>query len=370
MSEPIRVLQVVTHMNRGGLETMIMNYYRKIDKSKIQFDFLTHRPQTEKKDYDDEILSLGGRIFHISTLNPFSFKYKNELAQFFKNHPEYKVIHVHQDCMSSVVLKIAKECGVRVRIAHCHSSNQDKNIKYLIKLFYKRLIPIYATDMISCGKKSGEWMFGRSANYTMLPNAIDTDKYVFSPDTRKMLRESLGFDDNCIVLGHVGRFCEVKNHTFIVDVFKHIHEHDPNYKMVFVGNGELMQSISEKVTTLGLEEDIKFLGLRSDVPDLLHVMDIFMLPSLYEGFPVSMVEAQTAGLKCIISDKVPADCILTDLVEQLSLSLSAEEWADKILSTEVGHRENYKAAIVNAGYDIDNNAEYLQDYYISKYKHG
>lgn len=131
-----------------------------------------------------------------------------------------------------------------------------------------------------------------------------------------------------------------------------------------------MQSISEKVTTLGLEEDIKFLGLRSDVPDLLQVMDIFMLPSLYEGFPVSMVEAQTAGLKCIISDKVPADCILTDLVEQLSLSLSAEEWADKILSTEVGHRENFKAAIVNAGYDIDNNAEYLQDYYISKYKHG
>ena len=158
MGEPIRILQVVTHMNRGGLETMIMNYYRKIDRSRVQFDFLTHRPEAEKKDFDEEIQSLGGKIYHIRELNPFSLGYKAALKNFFEEHPEYKVIHVHQDCLSSIILKIAKECGVKTRIAHCYSSSQDINIKYPIKLFYKRYIASYATDLMSCGRQSGEYL--------------------------------------------------------------------------------------------------------------------------------------------------------------------------------------------------------------------
>lgn len=171
MDQPIRVLQVVTHMNRGGLETMIMNYYRQIDREKVQFDFLTHRPESEKKDYNDEILALGGRIFHLPKLNPFSPFYLKQVHLFFRNHPEYKIIHVHLDCMSSVILKIAEMEGVPVRIAHSHSSNQDKNLKYLLKVIYKRSIKKYATHLFACGETAGKWMFGTD-NFHIISNAI------------------------------------------------------------------------------------------------------------------------------------------------------------------------------------------------------
>ncbi|QTE68779.1 glycosyltransferase family 1 protein [Clostridiales bacterium] len=370
MDEPIRILQVVTHMNRGGLETMVMNYYRKIDRSRVQFDFLTHRPESEKKDYDEEIKSLGGKIYHIQELNPFSLRYRASLKTFFEEHPEYRVIHVHQDCLSSVILKVAKECGVKTRIAHCHSSNQDINIKYPIKLYYKRFIATYATDLMSCGKKSGEWMFGKSSKFTILPNAIDTGLFVYSEGIRNSVRTNLGFNKSDIVIGHVGRFSKVKNHSFMIDLFKLIHGNNENYKMVFVGDGILMRETINKAEQLGLKvnEDIIFLGLRSDVPELMQAMDIFLLPSKYEGMPMSIVEAQSTGLRCFISDKVPYDCVLTNLVTQLSLKLSIERWADEIMKSCIVDRNQYQSAIIEAGYDITKNAKFLENYYLSKYE--
>ena len=169
----IRVLHVVTYMGRGGLETMLMNYYRHIDRSKVQFDFLVHREF--EADYDEEIKSLGGRIYHVSRLVPWSRRYKAELRRFFRTHPEYKIVHVHQDCLSSVALQCAKDCGVQVRIAHSHNSNQDKNIKYLFKRYYMRKIPETATELFACGKAAGDWMFG-GKSYRLLPNAIAAEK--------------------------------------------------------------------------------------------------------------------------------------------------------------------------------------------------
>ena len=166
----VRILHVVTHMNRGGLETMIMNYYRTIDRGEVQFDFLVHRQ--ERADYDDEIEELGGVIYRVSRLNPFSKKYKKELETFFQLHPEYAVIHVHQDCMSSVILKIAKKCGVRVRIAHSHSASQTKNIKFVIKKIYQKQIHKYATKLLACGNDAGKWMF-QGVEFEVLNNAID-----------------------------------------------------------------------------------------------------------------------------------------------------------------------------------------------------
>ena len=153
----IRVLHVVTYMGRGGLETMLMNYYRNIDRSRVQFDILVHR--NFEADYDKEILSMGGRIFHISRLVPWSRSYRKKLKNFFLEHPEYRIVHVHQDCLSSVALQCAKECGVPVRIAHSHNRNQDKNIKYLIKLYYMKQIPKFATEYFACSKEAGDWMF-------------------------------------------------------------------------------------------------------------------------------------------------------------------------------------------------------------------
>lgn len=364
--KPIRVLHVVTHMNCGGLETMIMNYYRKMDRSKIQFDFLTHRQDNEKKGYDDEIRRLGGKIYHISRLNPFSIIYKKELDHFFETHNEYRIIHVHQDCLSSVILKSAYKNGIPVRIAHCHSSSQDKNIKYLIKLWYKRKIPKYSTGLFACGQIAGEWMFGKKTQFFVLPNAIDTGNYIFSTEKRRIMRQALGLPDNALVLGHVGRFSEVKNHKFLVELLRQISSNNNNVYMLFVGKGELMKNIQQMVSDNELDNKVLFLGLRRDVPDLLQAMDIFVLPSLYEGVPVSVIEAQAAGLPCLISNNVPQDCVITNLVDQVELEYS--KWEEAIQRIHTTERRNTQKEIKLAHYDINENATYLTNYYISCYE--
>lgn len=365
MDEPIKVLHVVTHMNRGGLESMIMNYYRNIDRSKVQFDFLTHRPEEEKKDFDEEICSLGGKIYHIHKLNPFSYAYHKELDHFFKSHPEYRIIHVHQDCMSSVILKVAKKNGVSIRIAHSHSSNQDRGIKYYIKKYYKKNIKKYATQMFACGGEAGKWMF-ETDKFEILPNAIDCSKYTFNPHIRNRVRDELGLDKN-LVIGHVGRFCEVKNHKFIIEILEQIRKQRKDVKVLFAGQGELFENIQRMVEKKGLCDNVIFLGLRTDIPDILQAMDIFLLPSLYEGVPVSIIEAQAAGLKCFISNTVPIDCAITDLVTTIPLSESPDMWAKAIVNSYPYDRKNQDKAIKDSRYDIVSNAKYLEGFYINKY---
>ena len=177
----IRVLQVATYMGRGGLESMIMNYYRHIDREKVQFDFLVHRQ--ERAAFDDEIESLGGRIYRLPRLVPWSKSYLSALNRFFEEHPEYKVVHVHQDCLSSVILKVAAQHNVPVRVAHSHSANQDKNLKYPVKLWCRRSIPRCATHLFACGKDAGDWMFG-GASYQIINNAIDTTAYTYDTNKR------------------------------------------------------------------------------------------------------------------------------------------------------------------------------------------
>ena len=361
MSESIRILHIVTYMGRGGLESMLMNYYRHIDRSKVQFDFLVHRDF--KADYDDEILSLGGNIHHISRLVPWSGAYKKELKNFFLAHPEYKIVHVHQDCLSSVALKCAKECGIPVRIAHSHNSNQDKNIKYLIKLFYMRKIPYYTTNYFSCGKEAGDWMF-RGKSYQILHNAIDSDSYKYNPIIANKIKSELGLE-NKLVLGHVGRFRAQKNHAFLIDVFHEVKKIEPNSALLLVGDGELQEEIQQKVNSLGLSKDVIFMGSRSDVNQLMQAMDIFVFPSLYEGLPLTMVEAQASGLPCLISNNIPDECILVqDLVKKKNITDSAADWANIICSISL-NRKQYLQAITKAGYNIKYEAEKLQDFYLN-----
>ena len=239
----IRVLHVVTYMGRGGLETMLMNYYRHIDRSKVQFDFLVHREF--EADYDEEIKSLGGRIHHVSRLVPWSRRYKAELRRFFRTHPEYKIVHVHQDCLSSVALQCAKECGIPVRIAHSHNSNQDKNIKYLFKRYYMRKIPETATELFACGKAAGDWMFG-GKTYRLLPNAIAAEKYIYEEEKAKKIKKELDFEKN-IVIGHIGRFNPQKNHKFLIDIFEKCFEKNQKVRLMLIGDGEGRKEIENKV---------------------------------------------------------------------------------------------------------------------------
>ena len=363
----VRVLQIVTHMERGGLESMIMNYYRHIDRDKVQFDFLVHRQ--ERADFDDEIEALGGKIYRLPRLVPWSKSYLSALNRFFDEHPEYKVVHVHQDCLSSVILKVAAQHNVPVRVAHSHSISQDKNLKYPIKLWYKRSIPRYATDLFACGRNAGDWMFG-GAPYRTLNNAIDVAAYWCDAAKRAAVRHRLGFADE-LVIGHVGRFNPPKNHPFLLEIFSALLKKEPNAVLLLVGGGDDMPKIQAQAKEMGIFEHVRFLGVRSDVADLMQAMDVFVFPSLYEGLPVTMVEAQTSGLPCMISDKVPEECIITEgLVDVMPLSASADDWADKILEKRAIPRTDHSEEVAAHGFDIEAEALKLQEFYLSAFGEG
>lgn len=365
METPIRILQVVTYMGRGGLETMLMNYYRHMDRSLVQFDFLTHRH--DKADYDDEIERLGGKIYHLPRLVPWSPGYRHALNQFFLAHPEYRIVHVHQDCLSSVILKAAKKSGVPVRIAHSHSSSQDKDIKYPIKLFYKRFIPRYATQLFACGEDAGRWMFNGS-DFKVLKNAIDVSSYKFQAERRALIRGSLGIPDNNLVIGHVGRFSYPKNHLYLLDVFASVHVKNPNTSLLLVGDGELRPQIEARIAEKNLQNNVILTGVKSDVWNYYQAMDVFLMPSLYEGLPVSVVEAQTAGLPCCVSSAVPHEAAITDLVQFRSLDDTPEEWSNWVLQCAKCSRRDMKQAIQRAGYDIAETSKWLENYYIGVVK--
>lgn len=359
--QPLRVLQVVTNMDRGGLETMLMNYYRQIDRTRVQFDFLTHRES--KAAYDDEIRALGGNIYHVPRLVPWSRSYKRALDSFFAAHPEYAIVHVHQDCLSAVALQAAKKRGVPVRIGHSHTANQNRDMKYPIKLFYKRFIPRYATALMACSRKAGEWMFG-GAPFSVLPNAIDAASYRFDPETRVRVRAALSLQPQTLTVGHVGRLAPEKNHTFLLDIFAELLKLRPDARLLLVGEGTLEGDIRRKAETLGIADKIVFTGVRSDVNELLQAMDVFVLPSHYEGLPVTIVEAQAAGLPCLISDNISSECILTgDLVDRLPLSGGAVVWAEKLLEKCGAPRTDRRAEIAEHGFDIVTEAKKLQEFY-------
>lgn len=364
MTQPIRVLQVVTHMNRGGLETMLMNYYRHIDREKVQFDFMVHRG--ERAAYDDEIEALGGKIYRMPRLIPWSSTYQNALEIFFKSHSEYRIVHVHQDCLSSVILKVAEKNGIPVRIAHSHNSMQDKNIKYLIKLYYKRFIPLFATDLFACAKDAGDWMFA-GAPYQILNNAIESTSYCFDENCRKTMRKSMKIPEDSLVLGHVGRFSRQKNHTYLIEIFKSVHAKCKNSFLLLVGDGELKPKIEEKIKSLSLENYVIFTGIRTDVSNLLQAMDVFLFPSLYEGLPVTLVEAQAAGLPCIISDNIPKDCDITGLITRIPLNNDPEFWAKQILAAQILQRKDTHKEIIAAGFDISENAKWLENFYLQRW---
>lgn len=358
------MLQVVTNMDRGGLETMLMNYYRQMNRSRIQFDFLTHR--AEKAAYDGEIEALGGRIYHLPRMIPWSLSYRKALDDFFTRHPEYMLVHIHQDCLSAVILEAAKKHNVPIRIAHSHNASQEKNLKYPVKLLYKRRIPRYATQLMACSRKAGDWMFG-GASYSVLPNAIDAAAYVFDPQKRRAVRDALKIQQGALVIGHVGRFVPQKNHLFLLDCFAEAARQRPEAVLLLVGDGSLREAVERRAAQLKIADRVIMTGVRADVSDLLQAMDVFVLPSRYEGLGIVAVEAQASGLPCVISDKVPDECVVTQgLVTQMHLTDTPAQWAEHILSRSSVVRTDRYEEVRAAGYDIVDSAKRLEEFYLEK----
>jgi glycosyltransferase involved in cell wall biosynthesis len=363
---PIRVLQVVTIMNRGGLETMLMNYYRQMDRSKIQFDFMVHRE--EKGHYDDEIMSLGGRIFRMPPIRPGNYLvYFRKLNHFFSIHKEFKVVHSHINENSSFVLKAAKKYSIPCRIAHSHLSDLGIDMKLPFRLYARYSMKDYPSAYFACSKNAGNWLFGKSAQrkITVLNNAVNTKEFAFNEDIRKRVRNEIGVT-NQLVIGHIGRFNKQKNHEYLIDIFSEVVKGNPETILVLVGEGNLRLQIERKVSALGLSENVRFLGVRSDIADILQGIDLFLFPSLFEGLPVVLVEAQAAGLNCIVSDAITSESDITGRIKFLSLQNSPDSWAQHILSTTYEHFDTSEM-LKEKGFDTNTMSEWLSDYYSKFY---
>lgn len=371
MQEPIRILMLFTILNRGGAETMVMNYYRNIDRTKVQFDFMVHRQ--ERGAYDDEIEAMGGRIYRMMPLHPLTFgKYQKQIAAFFDEHPGYKIIHGHCSESGYFVYREAHKRGIPVIIAHAHSTKALFDLKWFFRTYFKHAMRKYVTQIFTCGEESACWLAGKKLGKKAIlqRNAIDTHKYLYSDYTAHQKRTELQIPNNQLVIGHVGSFWKIKNQTFLIDVFQTLHQQYPNSHLFFVGEGELKQSMMQKVKDLQLDNCITFLGSRSDVPDLLKAFDVYVFPSLGEGLSVAMLEAQCAGLPCVVSDTIPREVEMSDLISFVSLKKSPKVWAEIILkrAKEINNREQYPEVIAQAGYDIHRNAEWLQNYYLEQWQ--
>lgn len=364
LENPIRVLHVVTIMNRAGLETMLMNYYRHIDRKAVQFDFLVHR--AEKGDYDDEIQRLGGRIHYFDPITIKTMpKYAQKMASFLSNHPEYEIVHSHLDALSALPLNGARLAGVQTRIAHSHNNGFDIDYKLPMRYFMKSLIPRTATHLFACSHEAGRFMFGRYRNITIIRNAIDGTQFEFNQRTRTTVRSELKIEDN-FVIGHVGRFTRQKNHTFLIRLFADFKNKIPNSKLVLVGVGETQESAKQLSRILDIEKDVLFLGSRDDVSDVMQAMDFFVLPSLYEGLGIVAIEAQATGLPCLVSERVPNETKLSKHYSALSLKNGHTNWADYIASAS---RVHARRESINIGdYEIINACESLQKFYTRKQK--
>ena len=358
----IRILQVVNDMHRAGLETMLMNYYRNIDRTRIQFDFLTHRPY--KSDYDDEILELGGNVYYAPRLYPQNYpSYFKFMKQFYAEHPEYKIVHSHIDAMSYLPLLAAKKAEIPVRIAHSHSTAIDRDVKYLLKQYYRSQITSVANYYCACGKEAGEYLF-KDKEFTIIPNAIQVDKFLYQEQIRCQIRKKLNLSDKTVI-GHVGRFSYPKNHRFLISVFNEIYKNNSNSVLLLIGVGEKETEIRNQVESMGLCDSVLFLGNRADVNELYQAMDVFVMPSFFEGVPLTGIEAQFSGLNCIFSDKVPTEVDFSGNCSFISLNEKTEKWVTQILhNCDQTGRSLRSQALKGSQYNIKNACKYLENFYL------
>lgn len=361
-----RVLNLITSLDRGGAETMIMNYYRHMDRTKVQFDFLVNREQIGA--YEDEIRSLGGRIYRMGPMYPGQFnKYKKDFRNFLRSRPEYKIIHSHLEERSYFPLRIAKEEGVPIRIAHAHNVYRGFNAKTIFRDYFRFRLPPYPTHKFACSTEAAIWLYGHNAlehnEISIINNAIDTNIYTFSLKKRIEMRKKLNLGES-LVLGNVGRLAVQKNQQFLIDVLACIKKTNPNTKLLILGEGQLEKDLRGRAASKGVADDVIFPGSVPNVADYLQAMDVFLFPSLFEGLGISLIEAQAMGLPSFASDTITRSVNISGQVRFLPLQSGAESWATEILHHSHEERFSPKNMLTQHHYDIANEALKLQRFYL------
>lgn len=353
----IRVLHIFHEMSNGGNCHFVMNYYRHMNRDEIQFDFLTS--VSEPGYFDEEILSLGGRLFHACPIEKNPVRNYLDIARIVREN-QYQIVHRHTgSAFGYFDLRAAKHGGAKYLILHAHSTDVgrpavDKAARLLLRMDCHRF---------ACSQEAGEFLFGKGKSFEVIPNAIEINRFVFQPDVRETMRKDLGLG-NKLVIGHIGWMQEQKNHKRLLSIFAAIHQKRIDSALVCVGDGKLVEEIKSLAARQGLGKDILFLGQRSDVEKVLQCFDVFLLPSLYEGFPVTLVEAQANGLPCFASkDAVPQAVNMTGNVRFISLAESDTYWADQILKRDMKRDKNAPVKVRAAGYDIVGESEKLANHY-------
>ncbi|MDP8212612.1 MAG: glycosyltransferase family 1 protein [Candidatus Zapsychrus exili] len=370
MNKPIRVLHIVLIMSRNGVPNFIMNYYRNIDRSKVQFDFAVH--YSRKAKYNDEILKLGGKIHYIGSEKSF-FTYFRNLRKVLKNN-DYDAVHAHINFYNLFVIVVALISGVKVRVSHSHNSYIEVSpFRRFVKNIMKVLINLLATKKLACSELAAQWLYGkrqwRKGKTMVISNAIQTDLFKYDSVTSSTKRAELGID-NELVIGHVGNFVYLKNHEFIIDVFNEIYKKKQDTKLFLVGKGVLKEKIIKKVHSLGLEKHVEFLGERDDISELMQAFDVFLMPSIAEGLGFVLIEAQSCGLRCVVSDDLPKEAKVADSAKFISLKETPEKWAELILNeSKIQYNKVKMNKVVRAaGYNIKDEAIILENMYLNAVK--
>lgn len=324
----IRVLHSVSSMDRAGIETMLMNYYRHIDRRLVQFDFLANKPTPGA--YEPEIRRLGGRVFHLPGFDRPAAQL-TAMRRVFREHPEYAIVEGHNGMLMAFALGAAKAAGVGVRIAHAHATAIPIDAHTGLKRPLRPLVGMLATEYWACGEAAGAFYFDRWAQgeYTVIPNAIEPERFAYDPAARMRLREKLGLN-GCLVVGHVGRMSHEKNHERLLSLFGQLLCAEPRARLVLVGDGALRPALAELARPLG--GAVVFAGEQADTAPWYSLFDVLVMPSHAEGFPVVGVEAQASGLPCLFSTGVPREVRLTPGARFLGLDESDARWASETLA--------------------------------------
>lgn len=353
MNYPIRIAQIMGKMNNGGVEAVIMNYYRALDKNKFQFDFIID--EDSKMPQRDEIEALGGRVIVIPSYSKI-FAYKKALTKIFKEN-NYQIVHANLTTLNVFPLRVAKKCGVPIRISHGHNTiGKGEFLKSCLKIFFRLFSNFYLTNRFACSKHAGDWLF-KGKDYVVIPNAIDYEKFIFNQNTRKTIRNQYNISENDLVIGHIGRFNAQKNHEFIVNLFARLSKENKNFRLFLIGEGPEKEKILNMIDELGLDNKVIVINPIANAYDYYNAFDLFILPSQYEGFGNVAIEAEVNKLIVIASDNVPIETKIGTNI--LYLPLDYGLWQEEINKLELKRH----SSDVSDKYDIKLNVNKLEEIY-------
>lgn len=359
INEEPRVLQSLASLNRGGAEAVVMDWTRRIGEGDLQFDFVVN--EGGRYEHEDELEALGARIFRAPVFRGWNFpRYVGWWVQTLRMHPEWRIVHAHHTLPAAIYVPIARALG-RETVVHSHTAGRDRGLKGFARWVARLPLRRLRTERLACSELAARWMFGSRAS-VVLPNGIDTTAFQFSEEARDRARRDLLAGDE-LLIGHIGRFSHEKNHRRILEIFGELLGIEPNARLILVGDGLMRAEIECLSTSMGLENRVVFLGTRDDIPDLLAAMDVFLMPSRYEGLPVAVVEAQASGLPCIVSTAVTEEVGLTESICFLPLGADNAVWTRAISEFKSHVREGASEIVLEAGYDSEDVARRIQDLY-------